>query len=150
MMELIKDQSLLHEVRQEVQSAFSVDTQGVRQLDIQKVVHLPLLQSVFTETLRLHMSIHITREVMKPTQINGFNLRLGSLVQAPTQIAHYDEASWGVDGHPASEFWGARHVKEAEGVDESGQRVHKREFAIAAPSGSYFPFGEDTPFSAVF
>lgn len=140
MMELIADQDLYRAVREESLAASEVDPiTGQRNFDPQKLLSMPLLQSVYIETLRLHVSINVTRQVTQPITLDNYLLTPGSLIQAPSQIGQYNETVWGSDGHPASQFWAGRHRKH-----ESG----KAEFSIMGRTSSFFPFG--MLFSRVF
>ncbi|KAK6064063.1 Cholesterol 7-alpha-monooxygenase 4 [Seiridium cupressi] len=60
------------------------------------------------------------------------------------QIAHHDEAVWGVPEHPASEFWAHRHIKYVESTDEAGNSQRKPEFSMAGRPSSFFPYGNRT------
>jgi cytochrome P450 len=147
LIELNKDPQLLKAVREEVATAFETDpATGVRTLDQQKVVGLPLLNSLLTEVLRLRVSMVIMRVAEKPMVINGVNVPQGALIHAYSRIAQTDEDTWGAPGHPASEFWPERHIKYVEERDASGQVRKKREFVMAASAACFFPFGT----SAVF
>jgi cytochrome P450 len=133
MMELIADSQLYRAVREECLAASTADPiTGQRTFDPQKLLSMPLLQSVYTETLRLHISINVTREVTQPITLDGYLLTTGSLIQAPSQIGQYNEAVWGSDGHPASQFWAGRHLK------HDGD---KAEFTMTGRTNSFFPFG---------
>ena len=133
MMELIADPELYRAVREECLAASSVDlVTGERTFDPQSLLAMPLLQSVYIETLRLHISINVTREVTQPIKLDGHLLTPGSLIQAPSQIGQYNEAVWGTSGHPASQFWAGRHLKHDGG---------KAEFTMAGRTSSFFPFG---------
>ncbi len=141
-LELARDSELLKAVREEVSTAVIIDQQtGQRDIDPQKFAALPLLQSVFTETLRLRMNFNIMRQVKEPMTVDGCNLKKGATLQAPMMIAHYDQAVWGSTGHPASEFWAERHLKYIKETDPAGNVSHKRVFAMAGRPSSYFPFG---------
>ncbi|KAL1860704.1 hypothetical protein Daus18300_009047 [Diaporthe australafricana] len=142
LMEIIKDPSLLQALREEVETAMVTDPDtGKRTLDGQKIVTLPLLQSIFTETLRLRISFNIMRDVKQPVTIDGHTIAQGSLLQAPMQVAHCNEAVWGVAGHPAAEFWAERHIKYVDDTSASGQSSRKRMYATAGTPTAYFPFG---------
>ncbi|RYP64845.1 hypothetical protein DL769_006520 [Monosporascus sp. CRB-8-3] len=141
-MEVVKDPCLFKAVKEEVQEAFVSDPEtGSRKLDKKKLIGLPLLQSVYMETLRMHVSINVTRELTQPMTMGGYRIETGSVVQAPSTIAHHDENIWGADEHPASEFWGWRHLKYVEEPDESGKTVRKPEFTTAGRTSSFFPYG---------
>lgn len=140
--ELARDPDLFQAVREEVLKAYVTDpTTGKRTIDAQKLLELPLLQSIYVETLRLHMSINITREIMEPMVLEGYNLERGALLQAPSEIAHYDEGAWASGGHPASQFWAARHVQYAEKRDEAGRVARVPQFVMAGRSNEFFPYG---------
>jgi cytochrome P450 len=141
-MEVVKDANILKSVREEVETAYIIDAEtGQRKFDLQKLATLPLLQSIFTETLRLRMNFNIIRQVKEPFAVDGYTLKKGSMLQAPMQVAHYEEAVWGSEGHPASEFWAERHIKYVEEIDGFGKRTVRRTFAMAGRPSSYFPFG---------
>jgi len=139
--EVIRDPSLLREVREEVLQAYDLDpTTGERTLDTQKLLSLPLLQSILIETLRVHLSLNLFREVSKPEGIyvDGYHIKKGCLVMVMTSVAHFDEATWGTDGHPASEFWAHRHMRK---TSKTGGDQLVPEFSVAGEAGTFVPFG---------
>jgi cytochrome P450 len=145
-LELARDPELLRAIREEVATTETSDPRtGGRTLDIQKLATLPLLQSVFNETLRLRMNFNIIRQVKDPFVVDGHTLKKGAMLQAPMMVAHYNEDVWGSQGHPASEFWAERHIKYVKEIDESGNVTQKRTFAMAGRPSSYFPFGMNNP-----
>ncbi len=151
-MEMVRDPALLTSIRNEVESVAVRDSStGRRTFDLQRLVNLPLLQSVFTEVMRLHVSINLTREVTGPLKVGGYMLEKGAVMQVPTEIAHYNKAVWGVEGHPADEFWAERHIKWVEAVDEGidmGEKNDKTKmtrvpiFEIKGRPTDLFPFGK--------
>ncbi|KAF4925828.1 Cholesterol 7-alpha-monooxygenase [Colletotrichum viniferum] len=142
MMELAKNPSLWRAVKEEVQGAIVPDPVTSKPvIDVTKLLALPLLQSVYAETLRLHVSINVTREVMEPIEWDGYVLPKGSLVQAPTQIGLQDDSVWGVEGHPASSFWAERHIKYVDKEDDLGHVKTMMEFSMAGRPSDYFPYG---------
>jgi cytochrome P450 len=142
LMELNKDPALLKAVREEVASAFVTDSAtGTRTLDIQNVLSLPLLQSLFTEILRLRVSMVIMRVVEQPMTIGDVKIAKGSLIHAYSRVAHTNEDTWGTSQHPADQFWAERHIKYVEERDQTGLLRTRREFALAASPGCFFPFG---------
>ena len=128
MMELIADPELFRIVRQECLEASSADLEtGHRVFDHKRLFSMPFLQSVYIETLRLHVSINVTREVTQE-----ITLMPGALIQAPSQIGALEEAVWGKQGHPATEFWAGRNLKHNNG---------KPEFTMDGKKSAFFPFG---------
>ena len=138
--ELVKDPSLWEAIRAEAEPCFEVDpVTGERTLDIPRLLALPLLQSVYIETLRCHVAVNVTREVIaETTTMAGYQLRKHSLIQAPTQFAHFDEKAWGVAGHPASEFYAARNINYS--AEANGEKT-KPEFVMRARPNEFFPYG---------
>ncbi|KAI5927547.1 cytochrome P450 [Camillea tinctor] len=143
MIELIKDPSLYGAVREEINSnclRLDPDT-GARSLDAFKMLKLPILQSIYVETLRLHVSVNVTREVIESMPLDNYNVERGALLQAPSQLAHHDETVWGDAQHPASEFWAMRHITYTKKTDKSGNTTQTPEFNMAGRVGAFFPYG---------
>lgn len=152
MVELIKDPELFRDVREEIDTVYTIDPEtGSRCINARKLVNLPLMQSLYVELMRTHVSFNITREATQPLVIAGYPIEKGALVQVCSRIEHYAENVWGVEGHPASEFWAYRHVKY---VDEPQQPRHKvsagstegsklknRQFVMKGRPSSFLPFG---------
>ncbi|KAK4442767.1 cytochrome P450 [Podospora aff. communis PSN243] len=142
--EIIRSPSLFASVRAEVLTAFVPSADGKPPtLDVPKLLSLPLLNSILIETLRLHLSLNLFRQVENPAGIviDGYHIPKGCLVQAATRMAHRDEKTWSAEGHPASEFWAQRHVKS---VVKNGDGEDERlipEFDVAGKRGSFMPFG---------
>lgn len=156
LIEIAQDKELQEAIREELSTARSENgTDGI--FDIHKLATLPLLQSVFTEVLRLHMDFNLIRHVQEdgismdltlrsPTgekkQSSRVAIPRNSMLQAPMSIAHNEEAAWGVPGHPASEFWAGRHIKyvDCDSVDRVNTKK-KRVYALSGRPSSFFPFG---------
>ncbi|KAI1656394.1 putative cytochrome P450 [Daldinia decipiens] len=142
LMEIIQDRPLLQAVREDVLRSFVRDQgTGQRRIDTEKLLSLPLLSSIYTEVLRMHISFNVTRMVRQDLLVDGYHVNKGSILQAPSQIAHYDEDVWAVDGHPASQFWASRHVKHVEKADETGCITEETHFSMKARPTSFFPYG---------
>jgi hypothetical protein len=136
-MEVIKDPLLFQAIRDEVLSVSTLDPVSGRQvINVQRLTSLPIIQSVYTESLRLHLSLNVTRTLIEDISIAGFPLPKGCMVQAPSEISHTEEAVWGAPGHPASEFWAYRHVKPSMGANGPYS------FSLAGSAGSFFPYGK--------
>jgi hypothetical protein len=148
-MELAKDPDLWREIRQEVETTYVTDpATGHRTIDAKKLLALPLLQSLYIEIMRMRVSINVTREVVEPLEMEGYTLAAGTILQAPTEISHYKESVWGADGHPASEFWAARHVKYVDETDETGKTRSVPRFEMVGKPTDFFPYGTSPKHSA--
>ena len=140
--ELIQQPALWKAVQDEAETVFETDSRGGRVLNMQRMLGLPLLQSVYAETLRMHVAVNITREVIGEITLAGYPLTRNSLIMAPTWIAHSNEKVWGVDNHPASEFWAYRHIR-CSGVEGGeGEEKQKMEFAVPVGPNDFFPYGK--------
>lgn len=143
---MIRDPALFLAVREQATSAL---IPGTPEFDIQKLASIPLLQSIYVEIMRLHVSINITREVLHPLEVEGgYVLPPGSIIQARTGMAHYNEDVWGDEDnkHPADEFWAERHVKYAEREvtdPKTGEVKIERvaQFEMRGRPSDFFPYG---------
>ncbi|KAM7196610.1 Cytochrome P450 [Rhypophila sp. PSN 637] len=141
---IIRDPSLLAAIREEVTQALVIDhVTGYCSIDRLKLVSLPLLNSVYIEVLRLHVSFTLMREVTNPkgVHLNGHKIPKGAFMQGMTDLAHFDETAWAMEGHPASEFWAARHLVYKEVTTEAGEHKRVAEVSMEGRNGSYFPYG---------
>ncbi|GKT46130.1 cholesterol 7-alpha-monooxygenase [Colletotrichum spaethianum] len=143
LMEALQDPKLFEEVREEaLQTVIKDPATGERSFDTAKLLSMPLMQSIYVECMRLHVSIAITREVVEPTKLQGYRLEKGSMIQALTNLMHLDEQIWSQEGHPASEFWAERHIQQVAKVDEAtGVRTTERQFVMGAKPSEFFPYG---------
>ncbi|EUC42425.1 hypothetical protein COCMIDRAFT_103526 [Bipolaris oryzae ATCC 44560] len=143
MIELIKDPSLYKAVRSEVLKTCVVDPDTMKtHLDARALINMPLMQSLYTEIMRIHVSFNVTREAKESINIDGYRLEKGSLIQTCSQISHFEEAVWGAEDHPASEFWAWRHIKWVERTDEaSGEVMMHPTFSMKGRPSSFFPYG---------
>ena len=85
-MEIIKDPSLFRAIREEISQAAVKGRANSESLNCSILASLSLLQSVYTEVLRLHVGILVTRTSIEPVTIAGYNLPKGSILQAPTGL----------------------------------------------------------------
>ena len=66
-------------------------------------------------------------------------LEKGAVLQAATEIVHYDEGIWGTQGHAAKEFRPERHVQYVEEVGADGVRKKVRKFVMPGGPTDFFP-----------
>ncbi|KAM3426276.1 hypothetical protein NHJ13734_009550 [Beauveria thailandica] len=142
LIELIKDPKLFASVSKEALLSLETDSEtGQRGFNAQKLVSGPLLQSIYVEIMRLHVSFNVTREVLHDLEFDEVVVKKGSLLQCSSQMAHYEDSVWGVDDHPASEFYAQRHIKYTMAEDESGKPYEKAQFSMKGRPSSFFPYG---------
>ncbi|KAF3905228.1 hypothetical protein ABW21_db0202389 [Orbilia brochopaga] len=108
---ILRNPSLLPELQKEVATAISIEPK-IR-IDWSALMKLPLLLSIYQETLRLSVSNMTARVVTDDTEVDGFIFKKGRMMIAPSRALHlspvFDHPS-----HPMSEFWGERFL-----VDET-------------------------------
>lgn len=134
--EVFRDRALLSRVENEV--AACVDETKPSGIDVEKLVTMPLLQSIWAETLRVRVHIFMSRRVSQTDlNINGWLVPRDNVIFVSSTPAHMDTASWscGPDhSHPLDEFWVDRFL-----VPQSdGTAVFRLD---ASMSGSWIPFG---------
>jgi cytochrome P450 len=139
---LIQDKTLFQQVRDAAMTACTIDpTTGEKRLDVKKLGEIPLFQSIYAETLRMHVSINVTREVTEDMKLDGYALKKGYLVQTPSYIAHFDKSIWKDENHPAEEFWAERHIIYTDKIDSEGVPTRVASFSMDGRTGGYFPYG---------
>jgi hypothetical protein len=90
---------LLTDLRAEMDAALLVDSAEKKvTIDITAVKNqCPLLLSALKESLRFRGMGTAVREVVEDTDLDGYLLKKGALLQVPIQVAHSDQAFWGAD-----------------------------------------------------
>jgi cytochrome P450 len=110
--EIFRDPNLLVRVREDV--AACMTGEGPTSLNVERLIKIPLLQSVFAETLRLRVHIFNSRCIGNDgIQVNNWLLREKSIVLVSSTLAHLEAAEWnsGCNGeHPLDMFWAERFV----------------------------------------
>ena len=127
--------SVVKKLMEEVRSV----TRDDGSLDIPTLVGLPLLQSIYEESLRLYSDALVMRnlqdDIVLPLDLEGkrhVSLKKDSTVMAPTWLCHRDQEAWG--NPPADQFDAERFIK----VD---QVTGKTVFTTSGTSGKLFPYG---------
>ncbi|KAI1048894.1 hypothetical protein LB506_004766 [Fusarium annulatum] len=121
--EILRRPEIFKQIREEVATVFDKDT---KQVDIVALKKLPLLNSVYFECLRLRSSVFVVRKLRNSIELDGYKLKEGNLVLAPSYLAHNAPEVWSSSTHPPEEFWPERFIR-------------KGNSGISA--GNYFPYG---------
>ncbi|KAI1842734.1 hypothetical protein JX265_005061 [Neoarthrinium moseri] len=145
LIEMIHEPSLLSRVRDELSSIAGLNNSSSLELDVAALCRLPLLGSVYKECLRLRASIPLTRRLHNDIEIDGYTLRAGNFILAPSWLSHQDEKVWSVPGHPPNEFWADRFLHKGKGSTDASPKLSVpsagRESGNAIKAGDFFPFG---------
>lgn len=141
--EIVKDQELFKAVREEVLQSYETDHEtGELKINAQKLISGPLIQSIHVEIMRMHVSFNVTCDVLQDIEMDGYTVEKGAMLQASSQIAHFEESVWATEEHPASEFFATRHIKYVDHEDEFGNKTKKAQFSMKGRPSSFFPYGE--------
>lgn len=107
-------------------------------LDINKLVQLPLLSSMYSETLRVHVDVLVTRTINQtftlPSSLPGHPghlLEKGNIAMAPSYLSHHDSVFWSTYGEETvdPDIWHARRF------------LHQGKYSTIGTSNKLFPFG---------
>lgn len=113
-LETFYDPSLLSRARAEAVSALHASPTASTTFDHDKLLRQPLLQSIYSETLRLRVVVYIYRcKAQEVVKIGKWNVPPRTHIVTLTSTAHYDRDAWneGPNGeHPVTEFWADRFL----------------------------------------
>ncbi|WPH03374.1 cholesterol 7-alpha-monooxygenase [Acrodontium crateriforme] len=131
------DLTLLPRVLAEVKSSAKPD--GT--FDVPTLIAQPLLQSIWTEALRLYSDVLVTRNIRQditlPLDADGkrtVTLHNGDNIFAPSWIGHNDPIAWASENVSISQFHAERFLT----IDPvTGNET----FSLNGTTGKYFPFG---------
>ena len=159
MIEVFTDKRLLREVRTEINNAKAHNI--VRDEDVEKLLGIPLLQSICSELLRLRVEVQtIFSSDKEEIQINEWRIPKGSLIVVPAGGAHRDPDFWNTRNgrYPLDRFWAQRFLSYPGDPDSgplnpsvrpqpwrpAGKKVQgdgKPKYVATGLTDSYIPFG---------
>lgn len=132
------DPTLFGRVMEEVKKSERPDGS----IDVPILISSPLLQSIWTETLRLHTHVLVTRNLAQDTTLplhedgkTFIKMQKGDSVFAPCWISQHDPRTWTDDRAPPEVFYADRFV--APDAENPGQKI----FSLTGTTGKFFPFG---------
>ncbi|KAB2569107.1 5-beta-cholestane-3-alpha,7-alpha-diol 12-alpha-hydroxylase [Lasiodiplodia theobromae] len=156
--EVFRSPELLRRVRAEV-AACASDASSVG-FDVDRLVEQPLLQSIFAETLRLHVHIYNSRRTgHAAVPLGDWSIPPDSVILLSSSPAHMDPNAWNAGRHgehPLDSFWADRFLiypgdpfsgpKKKEGLcpHKAAAATHPGPpiFQLdASMAGSWIPFG---------
>ena len=112
--QIYADKTLLKDVRAELETISTMVDGQTRCISVQTMRDdCPLLNSVFSEVLRVHALGSGARFVREDITLDGqYLLKKGMVVQMPGAVMHSDPAHWGADAH---EFQPRRFLGKSKG-----------------------------------
>ncbi|KAL8915923.1 MAG: hypothetical protein Q9172_006566 [Xanthocarpia lactea] len=153
----ISDASVLAEVRQEI--ARATESSSPPKFRLRQLEQQPLLLSLYAETLRHGVQIHIPRDIPhKPFNIGDRTIPSDQILFVNTWLAHTDQAVWNTkDGaYPLEEFWARRFLinpkdpssgpcknRRKTDVDRASEAVDTNEvrYSTEGLEGAWIPYG---------
>lgn len=108
---LFEDQRVLARVREEIRRSFG--PRPADEFDIQRLSSIPLLHSIYAETLRLHVTSYtIVSAPDNEVPLGRWRLPKGGMGLISPEICHTDESFWNTRGglHPLQSFWADRFI----------------------------------------
>ena len=136
--EVIRDPKLLLNVRSAIENSRIGSGPGILDFDFAKLCSEPLLQSIYVETLRLHVASFVFRGPdRKDLDLGGWRIPRDSAILVSSYSAQTDPKVWNVsdDPHcpPADMFWARRFLEETKGKEP--------EFSLKGRSAAWIPYG---------
>ncbi|GKZ21546.1 hypothetical protein AbraIFM66951_006728 [Aspergillus brasiliensis] len=110
--QLYSDNSLVTELRSSLSDSIQSESNSL-QFNMDKISKKPLLLSLYAETLRYGVQIHVPRcSPNQPLHIGKGVIQADKLILINTALAHTDEEVWNTrDGqYPLDTFWGRRFL----------------------------------------
>jgi cytochrome P450 len=111
-------------------------------INIPILISSPLIQSIWTETLRLSTDVLVTRNLAEDTTLplndegNTFiKMKKGDSVFAPCWISQHDPKTWFDHRAPPEVFYADRFL--TPDPEDPGQLI----FSMTGTNGKFFPFG---------
>ncbi|RYP77924.1 hypothetical protein DL769_003297 [Monosporascus sp. CRB-8-3] len=122
---------------------------------IEELETIPLLLSLYAETLRFGVQIHIPRSApYHELHIGEVTIPRNKLIMTNTWLMHTDENLWNTKGgeHPLDQFWAERFLVDPEDersgpvkqkADPSTENKPEKQvyFSVAGLEGAWIPYG---------
>ncbi len=133
MFEVLKHQDLRDRMIAEVNTCLSED----RTINVWNLANSPLLQSAYSEVLRLRVSILVSRMVeFADINCDGYIIPRNEIILMHTDALHYNEEAWTQAGRPSKtpldRFDEDRFLVDTE---------NGREYSLDGLAGIWIPFG---------
>jgi cytochrome P450 len=150
-----RDLDLLSEIRQRLSSISQPGT--LPKLDAKKIEKEPLLLSLYAETLRFGVQIHVPRNSPhREIAIGNTIIPRNKLILVNTWLAHTDESVWNTKNNtfPLTSFWPQRFLVDPddpssgpikfnhrEKIMDSNKRSQGVHYSTDGLEGAWIPFG---------
>ncbi|KAL7621629.1 hypothetical protein AAE478_008955 [Parahypoxylon ruwenzoriense] len=156
MLHIIKDRGLLKRLRKEILE--HLGQRPARDISLKQLTKLPLLNSIYAETLRLHVeTFFMVSSPHTDVSLGRWRLPKGRIGLVNSNLSHMDANSWNtkVGAHPVDEFWAERFLidpsdpssgpinPKIRGADTRPGRSGRGDvtFSTEGLEGSWIPYG---------
>lgn len=154
---IVRDDLLCSEVRQGL--ADTIEPGGLLKFDLKKLEKEPLLLSLYAETLRFGVQIHVPRtSPHRNLSFGNMSIPKDKLILVNTWLAHTDEEVWNTkDGtFPLDSFWAQRFLVDPNDpssgptkkrfqtqamTENSVKSTRKPYFSTEGLEGAWIPYG---------
>ena len=150
--EVFRDERLLHRIRRDLSD---IGFQGIVSSEaVDKLLAIPLLQSVYSELLRLRVEVQtIFSSETEDIRVNQWKIPQGGLVVVPAGAAHRDPNVWntGHGKYPLDQFWADRFLvyngdkqdilTSPSDSDLKGASTGKAKFVNSGLTDTFMPYG---------
>jgi cytochrome P450 len=138
----LRSPDLAVDAAREISTAVTVpETQTTPpRFNIKNLVQLPLLQSLFSETLRVYVSVMIVRTTRQGCKLGDWAVQKDQKVMLCNYAQHMDKNIWNTDGsspHALENFWGRRFL--------SGSETEEKPILSSAGAQTNLPKAQTTP-----
>ena len=161
-LQCIRDPDLVHRVREEVAAHFPEGQLHSKETDPKRILNLPLLSSIYAESLRLHIKVFFfASSPHSDVLLDRWKLPRGGLGLVNTDIPHTDISVWNTKNglHPVDSFWAERFLVDpadpssgplsrqfTRSDDAASEEKHEgagqhKYFSTQGLGGSWIPYG---------
>ncbi|KAL1606207.1 hypothetical protein SLS60_003608 [Paraconiothyrium brasiliense] len=135
--DVFRHPEILEQVRKEAQSCIIGYDGRAPRFDVDRLLHLPWVQAVYAENLRLRIHGTILRKPSQDLTLNGWVVPKNEVIVTCSTTAHMNPSVWASEArgsHPVFEFHPSRWLRH----DEQDEKSH---FSFDGTEGSWIPFG---------
>ena len=149
-------------------TAVKTKSSTCHKIDLRALERQDLLLSMYAETLRFGVQIHVPRTAShRDLSINNVIVPKNKLILINTWLAHTNEAVWNTrkNAFPLSDFWGRRFLKDPKDHSSGPTRMNSRTqnrkddqnevsehpyFSVEGLEGAWIPFGGEDVFTSQY
>jgi cytochrome P450 len=131
--EIFRHPEILAEVRREAKSCITGRQGGTPKFDMDRLIRLPWVQTVYAENLRLRIHDAMLRKTSETVNLNGWLIPKNEIIVTCSTTAHVNLDVWSATergSHPTFEFHPARSLQLMDG------QLH---FCMNGTYGSWIP-----------